>query len=347
MKFAGFLGGLHRDAPRRRGDTEDEGDRTLPRAQRGRDAASCSSSMPEQHFTQPPPRFSEASLVKELEEKGIGRPSTYAAILSTIQDRGYVEKKEGRFHPTELGIDGQRPARRRASPTSSARDFTAQMEEQLDQVEEGTADWVKLLDDFYAPFKLDLEKAKIEMRDVKREEMPTERGLREVRQADGHQVGPQRPLPGLLAATPSAGTPRSSRATPTARSTIVPTTPTDRRDLPDLRRADGDQARALRRVPRLLALPRLQDDQPDLARRRPARKPGCGGYLDREALAARQGRSSAARTTRRPSATSCRGIARSRSRARSAARRSWSEAREGRRALRGQAMRCIARRGCG
>ena len=66
---------------------------------------------PEQHFTQPPPRFSEATLVKELEEKGIGRPSTYAAILSTIQDRGYVEKKEGRLYPTELGRDGQRPAR--------------------------------------------------------------------------------------------------------------------------------------------------------------------------------------------------------------------------------------------
>src|SRR5439155_13696539 len=58
---------------------------------------------PEQHFTQPPPRFSEASLVKELEEKGIGRPSTYAAILSTIQDRGYVEKRENRLYPTELG----------------------------------------------------------------------------------------------------------------------------------------------------------------------------------------------------------------------------------------------------
>ena len=128
---------------------------------------------PEQHFTQPPPRFSEASLVKELEEKGIGRPSTYAAILSTIQDRGYVEKKENRLHPTELGVmvNGLLV---KSFPGIVSTDFTAQMEEQLDQVEDGTADWVKLLSAFYVPFKIDLDKAKIEMRDVKREEQKTD-----------------------------------------------------------------------------------------------------------------------------------------------------------------------------
>jgi DNA topoisomerase-1 len=128
---------------------------------------------PEQHFTQPPPRFSEASLVKELEEKGIGRPSTYAAILSTIQDRGYVEKKENRLHPTELGVmvNGLLV---KSFPEIVSSDFTAQMEEQLDQVEDGTADWVKLLREFYVPFKLDLDKAKVEMRDVKREEQKTD-----------------------------------------------------------------------------------------------------------------------------------------------------------------------------
>src|SRR5207249_5450047 len=109
---------------------------------------------PEQHFTQPPPRFSEATLVKELEEKGIGRPSTYAAILSTIQDRGYVEKKEGRLWPTELGVmvNGLLV---KSFPDIVSTDFTAQMEEQLDQVEEGQADWVKLLRQFYVPFKKD------------------------------------------------------------------------------------------------------------------------------------------------------------------------------------------------
>jgi DNA topoisomerase I len=128
---------------------------------------------PEQHFTQPPPRFSEATLVKELEEKGIGRPSTYAAILSTIQDRGYCEKKEGRLHPTELGnmVNGLLV---KSFPEIVSTDFTAQMEEQLDQVEEGSADWVQLLTTFYGPFKKDLEKAKIEMRDVKREEQATD-----------------------------------------------------------------------------------------------------------------------------------------------------------------------------
>jgi DNA topoisomerase I len=129
--------------------------------------------LPEQHFTQPPPRFSEASLVKELEEKGIGRPSTYAAILSTIQDRGYVEKREGRLVPTELGVvvNGLLV---KSFPDILNADFTAQMEERLDLVEEGTADWIQLLRDFYAPFERDLIRAKVEMRDLKREEEPTE-----------------------------------------------------------------------------------------------------------------------------------------------------------------------------
>ena len=128
---------------------------------------------PEQHFTQPPPRFSEATLVKELEEKGIGRPSTYASILSTVQDREYVEKKEGRLHPTELGtmVNGLLIE---SFPEIFSTDFTAQMESGLDQVEDGAVQWKKLLGDFYTPFKTDLEKAKVEMRDVKREEIPTD-----------------------------------------------------------------------------------------------------------------------------------------------------------------------------
>jgi DNA topoisomerase-1 len=128
---------------------------------------------PEQHFTQPPPRYSEATLVKDLEEKGIGRPSTYATILSTVQDRGYVEKKEGRLYPTELGTVVN-TLLVKSFPEIVSTDFTAQMEERLDQVEEGSADWVRLLRDFYQPFKVDLEKAKVEMRNLKREEQPTE-----------------------------------------------------------------------------------------------------------------------------------------------------------------------------
>jgi DNA topoisomerase-1 len=151
---------------------EDETGASLPDLHEG-DEIKLLETRPEQHFTQPPPRFSEATLVKELEEKGIGRPSTYAAILSTIQDRGYAEKKEARLHPTELGVmvNGLLV---KSFPDIVSTDFTAQMEEQLDQVEEGEANWVKLLEGFYKPFKLDLEKAKIEMRNLKAEEKPTD-----------------------------------------------------------------------------------------------------------------------------------------------------------------------------
>ncbi len=170
MKFPGFLevyAETVEDAA-----NEDETGAALPDVHEG-EPIKLLENKPEQHFTQPPPRFSEATLVKELEEKGIGRPSTYAAILSTVQDRGYVEKKEGRLHPTELGsmVNGLLV---KSFPDIVSTDFTAQMEERLDKVEEGQQDWVKLLETFYAPFKLDLEKAKVEMRDVKREEQPTD-----------------------------------------------------------------------------------------------------------------------------------------------------------------------------
>ena len=127
----------------------------------------------EQHFTQPPPRFTEASLVKELEEKGIGRPSTYAAILSTVQEKKYVEKIEGRFHPTELGfITTQELVKH--FPTEMDVTFTADLEEKLDLISDGEANWKKVLHDFYTPFKKDLARAEKEMRDVKREEIKTD-----------------------------------------------------------------------------------------------------------------------------------------------------------------------------
>src|SRR5438477_8347533 len=112
----------------------------------------------EQHFTQPPPRFTEAALVKELEEKGIGRRSPYAAILSTIQDKEYVEKKENRFYPTDLGkIVNELLVE--AFPRVLDVEFTAHMEEELDEVEEGKMQWVKVLDEFYEPFKKSLKAA--------------------------------------------------------------------------------------------------------------------------------------------------------------------------------------------
>lgn len=127
----------------------------------------------EKHMTQPPPRYSESSLIKELEEKGIGRPSTYAAILSTIQDRKYVEKKENRFYPTELGsLVTELLVENFSNIVDVA--FTATMESQLDQIEEGQANWIHTLKSFYQPFEETLKVAQEKMRNVKREETPTD-----------------------------------------------------------------------------------------------------------------------------------------------------------------------------
>src|SRR5262245_437815 len=171
LKFPGYTQ-VYTESAEETGASEESEDRTLPALSEG-EVVRLSEVKPEQHFTQPPPRFTEASLVKELEERGIGRPSTYANILSTIQDRGYVEKREGRFWPTELGklvnelLVG-------SFPDILDVDFTAKMEEDLDRVEDGAVDWIDLLKRFYKPFKVDLEKAVKHMRDVKREEIPTE-----------------------------------------------------------------------------------------------------------------------------------------------------------------------------
>jgi DNA topoisomerase-1 len=127
----------------------------LPDLQEGQ-ACALRSIEPKQHFTQPPARFSEASLVRELERLGIGRPSTYAQIISTIQDRGYVEAEQGRFHPTDLG-EVVSKLLVRVFPNVFDVDFTSRMERQLDRVEEGEVEWRGLLEGFYPPFKERLE----------------------------------------------------------------------------------------------------------------------------------------------------------------------------------------------
>jgi DNA topoisomerase I len=173
LKFAGYTKVYEvAETDDAKAEAAESADRLLPPLEVG-DAIVLESIRPEQHFTQPPPRFSEASLVKELEERGIGRPSTYASIMSTIVDRGYVEKREARFFPTELGIlvNGLLVE---SFPEIVNSDFTAKMESDLDKVEEGSVDWRKLLGGFYTPFKDELEKARTEMRDVKREEIATE-----------------------------------------------------------------------------------------------------------------------------------------------------------------------------
>jgi DNA topoisomerase-1 len=128
---------------------------------------------PKQHFTQPPYRFSEATLIKELEEKGIGRPSTYATILSTIKGKEYVRVEKENFFPTELGLVVN-DLLVVSFPDILDIEFTAQMEENLDKIEDGEKGWVETLKEFYIPFQKDLEMAKVSMRDVKREQIPTD-----------------------------------------------------------------------------------------------------------------------------------------------------------------------------
>lgn len=141
-----------------------EEDKFLPELAKGQ-VLKRKSVEPKQHFTQPPPRYTEASLVKELEDKGVGRPSTYAPILDTIQKRGYVLLEDKRFVPSELGeivID----LMQQFFPEILNVEFTANLEEDLDKVEEGKADWIEILDRFYHPFQKQLSVAEKEMEEV-------------------------------------------------------------------------------------------------------------------------------------------------------------------------------------
>ncbi|MBD0305974.1 MAG: type I DNA topoisomerase [Nitrospiraceae bacterium] len=174
VKFPGhtivYMEGVDKELPTHKPkagqEAEEESERQLPDLsqgerlrlveQEGQAAAGLAS---KQHFTQPPPRYNEALLIKELEEKGIGRPSTYASIISTIQDRKYVEKLEGRLVPTETGRTVN-DFLMKGFPELINVDFTSHLEEQLDEVEEGTKPWVDAVRDFYTPFTREMEHAK-------------------------------------------------------------------------------------------------------------------------------------------------------------------------------------------
>jgi DNA topoisomerase-1 len=128
---------------------------------------------PEQHFTEPPPRYNEASLVKELEERGIGRPSTYATILSTIQERQYVQKLGGKFVPSEIGLVVTDLLVENFADIFDPQ-YTARLEEELDEIEEGKEKWTDALGEFYKKFEKDLRYAEKHMENIKRMEKPTE-----------------------------------------------------------------------------------------------------------------------------------------------------------------------------
>ena len=168
LKFDGYLAvyqAAKEDEETEKGDEADAEGRNLPRVAEG-ETLRLEKIRPEQHFTEPPPHYTEATLVKELEEKGIGRPSTYATIISTIVEREYVSKDQGRFAPTMLG---EKVSELLVKSFEDIFDvgFTARMEVELDEIEEGKLPWKQSVKNFYDRFEDDLEQAKGEMESYK------------------------------------------------------------------------------------------------------------------------------------------------------------------------------------
>jgi DNA topoisomerase-1 len=173
LKFDGFMAVYDESKDENEKDEElEELGHKLPLVRKG-ETLRLDELKPEQHFTEPSPRYNEATLVKALEENGIGRPSTYAAIINTIQEKEYVRKIERQFHPTELGFVTNDLLVENFSDIFDIQ-YTARMEEELDEVEEGKLPWTQALHEFYGKFEKDLALAKEHMRNLKGEEKPTD-----------------------------------------------------------------------------------------------------------------------------------------------------------------------------
>ncbi|MDZ4798588.1 MAG: type I DNA topoisomerase [Bryobacteraceae bacterium] len=170
-RFDGFLA-VYEEGKDQKDEEDEELKHKLPAVTEG-EVLKFKSIEPEQHFTEPPPRFTEATLVKELEANGVGRPSTYAAILSTIQEREYVKKEGGKFGPTELGEIVNDLLVENFDHIFDVK-YTARMEEELDAIEEGKIDWRVAMSEFYGQLSEDLEHAERNMTDIKRMEIPTD-----------------------------------------------------------------------------------------------------------------------------------------------------------------------------
>ncbi|MBN2369206.1 MAG: type I DNA topoisomerase [Vicinamibacteria bacterium] len=183
LKFPGFLAVYSEsveEKPGARGSGDEGGEETEPEATKTTlpplaegDSLRLEKLAADQHFTQPPPRFSEASLVKELEENGIGRPSTYASIIATIEAREYMEKREAKLFPTELGFLVTDLLVKHFQDIMNV-EYTAAMEQELDEIEEGHDTLPNTLNQFWTKFKADLDRAKAEMKDVKAMEEKTD-----------------------------------------------------------------------------------------------------------------------------------------------------------------------------
>jgi DNA topoisomerase-1 len=159
VKFQGFLA-LYREAREEGEHRTLEDEQALPAIEPG-ERIPVREVTPSQHFTEPPPRYSEASLVKELERLGIGRPSTYASIISTLADRHYVQLEQRRFFPTEVGESVEKVMVKQFPDVFDV-GFTSSMEEELDKVEEGDLGWQQVLKDFYKPFEKRLANVNVE-----------------------------------------------------------------------------------------------------------------------------------------------------------------------------------------
>jgi DNA topoisomerase I len=170
-KFDGFLK-VYEEGKDQKDEDDDELKQKLPVVTQG-ETLRFRAIQPDQHFTEPPPRFTEATLVKELESDGVGRPSTYASILSTIQEREYVRKEGGKFIPTELGMVVTDLLLESFSDLFDVT-YTARMEAELDEIEDGKLDWRTSMGDFYERFEKDLDHAARNMTDIKRMERPTD-----------------------------------------------------------------------------------------------------------------------------------------------------------------------------
>jgi DNA topoisomerase-1 len=171
LKFEGFLK-VYEESKEAKDEEDESLKHKLPPLEVGQ-KLTLRELKPEQHFTEPPPRYNEASLVKELEERGIGRPSTYATILSTIQERQYVQKIGGKFIPTEIGLVVTDLLVENFTEIFDPQ-YTARLEEELDEIEEGKEKWTAALGDFYKKFEKDLRYAEKHMENIKRMEKPTE-----------------------------------------------------------------------------------------------------------------------------------------------------------------------------
>jgi DNA topoisomerase-1 len=171
LKFEGFLK-VYEESKEAKDEEDEALKHKLPPLELGQ-RLTVRELKPEQHFTEPPPRYNEASLVKELEERGIGRPSTYATILSTIQERQYVQKLGGKFIPTEIGLVVTDLLVENFAEIFDPQ-YTARLEEELDEIEEGKEKWTAALNDFYKKFEKDLRYAQKHMENIKRMEKPTE-----------------------------------------------------------------------------------------------------------------------------------------------------------------------------